>query len=156
MIGNTTGAKTAFQDKGTYYELSAAAAPSPTAVTLRATKHPALTFAMYAGSTLLWKEAAPISWNTTTTLQSLEAGATPADAHFFGGGMQNGRFSHKGQKLVVSKSFDWDPGKGGGGHGGGSVPFYLSNAGFGSAHRPSPPHRVPSAPTPERWCGRLP
>ena len=34
MIGNTTGAKTAFQDKGTYYELSAAAAPSPTAVTL--------------------------------------------------------------------------------------------------------------------------
>ena len=62
MIGNTTGAKTAFQDKGTYYELSAAAAPSPTAVTLRATKHPALTFAMYAGSTLLWKEAAPISW----------------------------------------------------------------------------------------------
>ena len=85
MIGNTTGAKTAFQDKGTYYELSAAAAPSPTAVTLRATKHPALTFSMYAGSTLLWKEAAPISWNTTTTLQSLEAGATPADAHFFGG-----------------------------------------------------------------------
>ena len=85
MIGNTTGAKTAFQDKGTYYELSAAAAPSPTAVTLRATKHPALTFSMYAGSTLLWKEAAPISWNTTTTLQSLEAGATPTDAHFFGG-----------------------------------------------------------------------
>ena len=40
---------------------------------------------MYAGSTLLWKEAAPISWNTTTTLQSLEAGATPTDAHFFGG-----------------------------------------------------------------------
>ena len=30
--------------------------------------------------------------------------------------MQNGRFSHKGQKLVVSKNFDWDPGKGGGGH----------------------------------------
>ena len=61
--------------------------------------------------------------------------------------MQNGRFSHKGQKLVVSKSFDWDPGKGGGGHGGGSVPFYLSNAGFGSAPRPapraSPPHQDP-------------
>ena len=69
--------------------------------------------------------------------------------------MQNGRFSHKGQKLVVSKSFDWDPGKGGGGHGGGSVPFYLSNAGFGSAHCPALPS-PPSAPTPERWCGRLP
>eukprot|EP01043_Picozoa_sp_COSAG02_P055610 COSAG02_NODE_6474_length_3550_cov_10.176471_3_plen_263_part_01 len=131
VIGNSTGLKTGFQDKGTYYELSAGTA-SPTSVTLRASKQPALTFSMYAGTKLLWKEAAPIHWNTTTTEQSLQAGDSPADAHFFGGGMQNGRFSHKGQKLVVSKNFDWDPGKGGGGHGGGSVPFYLSNAGFGS------------------------
>ena len=131
VIGNSSGVKTTFEDKGTYYEISPGAS-SPTGVTLRATKHPALTFSMYAGAKLLWKEAAPIHWNTTTTEQSLQAGDSPADAYFFGGGMQNGRFSHKGQKLVLSKNFDWDPGKGGGGHGGGSVPFYLSNAGFGS------------------------
>eukprot|EP01048_Picozoa_sp_COSAG05_P043606 COSAG05_NODE_24210_length_253_cov_0.662338_1_plen_83_part_11 len=83
---------------------------------------------MYSGATLLWKEAAPLSWNTTTTVQSLDAGADPTSTYFFGAGMQDGRFSHKGEKVVVSKSFDL----GKSGHGVGSSPFYLTNAGFGS------------------------
>jgi alpha-glucosidase (family GH31 glycosyl hydrolase) len=85
-------------------------------------------FAMYSGATLLWQETAPLTWNSTTTVQSLEAGASPADAHFFGGGMQDDRFSHKGEKIVISKSFNW----GESGHGGGSYPYFLSDAGFGS------------------------
>ena len=139
MVGNSSaGLTTTFQDKGSYFEISPKlpadhAEAAAGMATLRATKTPALTFSMYSASgALLWKEAAPLTWNTTTTVQSLEAGTSPADAHYFGGGMQNGRFSHKGEKIVISKSFNWAPGKDLSGHGGGSVPFYLSNAGFGS------------------------
>ena len=124
VIGADAGIKAAFKDLGTYFEISGGAGD----LTLRATKAPALTFSMYSGATLLWKEAAPLSWNTTTTVQSLDAGADPTSTYFFGAGMQDGRFSHKGEKVVVSKSFDW----GKSGHGGGSSPFYLTNAGFGS------------------------
>jgi hypothetical protein len=86
VIGAPSAVKTTFVDKGAYYELRSG--DGTTAVTVRATKSPALLFSMYAGTTLLWAETAPLSWNTTTTLQTLGAGESPADTHIFGGGMQ--------------------------------------------------------------------
>src|SRR5438270_798369 len=45
---------------------------------------------------------------------------------FFGGGMQNGRFSHREQTIKVAVSYDWDDGGNPN-----SVPFYASTAGYG-------------------------
>jgi alpha-glucosidase (family GH31 glycosyl hydrolase) len=55
--------------------------------------------------------------------QSLVRGA---DEQFFGGGEQNGSFSHRGQTMYVANSFDWNEG----GYNN-SQPFYLSSAGYG-------------------------
>lgn len=81
---------------------------------------------------MLWTDTEPISWNTSTTYQTLQAGAAtsfgPDSAHFFGGGMQNSHFAHKGNKIDIKKNFEWGPT----GSGGGSVPFYISSAGFGA------------------------
>eukprot|EP01051_Picozoa_sp_SAG22_P006348 SAG22_NODE_411_length_10900_cov_2.633738_2_plen_891_part_00 len=130
VIGAAGGKKTTVADKGAYYLLSAGQ-PSASSVTLRADKGPSLLFSMYSGSTLLWKETAPLSWNASTTSQTLQAGLVssygPTSAHFFGGGMQNSHFAHKGNKIDLKKNFDWGPT----GSGGGSVPFYVSSAGFG-------------------------
>ena len=43
-----------------------------------------------ANGQLVWAETAPLSWTDTSTTQSLGRGASE---QFFGGGMQNGRFS---------------------------------------------------------------
>ncbi|GGB18011.1 hypothetical protein GCM10011492_04830 [Flexivirga endophytica] len=90
--------------------------------TLTITKSPATLTMTRSNGTVLWRETAPLSWNDDGTTQHLAQGATE---QYFGGGMQNGRFSHRGQKLSISKD-GWD--EGGQPN---SVPFYISSTGYG-------------------------
>lgn len=110
------GAPSTVKETGAAYVISTSAA------TLTITKSPAtLTMARRDG-TVLWQETAPLSWNTDGTTQHLAEGATE---QYFGGGMQNGSFSHRGTKLSISKD-GWD--EGGQPN---SVPFYISSNGYG-------------------------
>lgn len=61
------------------------------------------------------------------TTQYLTRGA---GEQFFGGGMQNGRFSHRHKAIDIAVSYDWDDGGCPN-----SVPFYLSSAGYGVFRR---------------------
>ncbi|MFE6969975.1 TIM-barrel domain-containing protein [Isoptericola sp. NPDC057653] len=91
--------------------------------TLTVTRSP-LTLALADGDgTPLWTETAPLSWDSSGTTQSLSRGATE---QFFGGGMQNGRFSHRDETIQISRDYDWDDG----GNPNAS-PFYLSSNGYG-------------------------
>ncbi|MBA9049986.1 alpha-glucosidase (family GH31 glycosyl hydrolase) [Streptomyces phaeogriseichromatogenes] len=105
-------------DAGDYYGIRA-----PGAV-LRVYKKP-LRFGLYKADnrTRIWQEDKPLRWSTDGMRQSLDRGA---DEQFFGGGEQNGSFSHRGQTMYVSNSFDWNEG----GYNN-SQPFYLSSAGYG-------------------------
>ncbi|WP_343335983.1 TIM-barrel domain-containing protein [Streptomyces sp. SUK 48] len=105
-------------DAGAYYGIRASEA------VLRVYKKP-LRFGLYKADnrTRIWQEDKPLRWSTDGMRQSLDRGA---DEQFFGGGEQNGSFSHRGQTMYVSNSFDWDEG----GYNN-SQPFYLSSAGYG-------------------------
>ncbi|MER8057917.1 TIM-barrel domain-containing protein [Streptomyces sp. NPDC094022] len=105
-------------DAGAYYGIRASGA------VLRVYKKP-LRFGLYKADnrTRIWQEDKPLRWSTGGMRQSLDRGA---DEQFFGGGEQNGSFSHRGQTMYVSNSFDWDEG----GYNN-SQPFYLSSAGYG-------------------------
>lgn len=69
------------------------------------------------------KESAPLQYKAGSTIQTL---ATDKDEYFYGGGMQNGRFSHKGTKINIKNENNWVDG---------SVtspnPFYWSTKGYG-------------------------
>jgi alpha-glucosidase len=84
-----------------------------------------LRFALYRADnrTLLWEEIVGPTWEGQKTTQVLARGP---EEQFFGGGMQNGRFSHREQTIKVAVSYDWDDG----GHPN-SAPFYVSTAGYG-------------------------
>src|ERR671931_1412173 len=86
---------------------------------------PELRFALYRADnrTLIWEELVGPTWDGRQTTQVLARGP---DEQFFGGGMQNGRFSHREHTIKVAVSYDWDDG----GHPN-SAPFYVSTAGYG-------------------------
>jgi alpha-glucosidase len=96
---------------------------STDAATLTVTKDPATLHLADADGTTLLSETAPLSWSADGTTQSLARGA---DEQFFGGGMQNGRFSHRGEQITISRDYNWDDG----GNPNAS-PFYLSSNGYG-------------------------
>ncbi|HYH48175.1 MAG TPA: TIM-barrel domain-containing protein [Acidimicrobiia bacterium] len=105
-------------DAGTYHLLRTKA------LALRVYKTQ-LRFALYRPDdrTAIWEEVVGPTWDGRQTTQVLSRGASE---QFFGGGMQNGRFSHRDQTIKVAVSYDWDDG----GHPN-SAPFYLSTAGYG-------------------------
>ncbi|WP_410169487.1 TIM-barrel domain-containing protein, partial [Actinacidiphila rubida] len=105
-------------DAGAYYGIRAEG------TVLRVYKKP-LRFGLYKADdrTVIWQEAKPLRWSTHGMRQSLERGA---DEQFFGGGEQNGSFSHRGRTMHVGNNFDWN--EGGWNN---SQPFYLSSAGYG-------------------------
>lgn len=106
-------------DEGDYYKISS------NELVLRAYKTP-LKFALYQSDnqTLIWSEYQGLDWGTRT-FQYLE---TDENEYFYGGGMQNGYFSHKGKKIKISKETEnWDDGAVPN-----PVPFYMSTAGFGA------------------------
>lgn len=71
---------------------------------------------------ILWEEAEPIKTVEGKTTQTLK---TTADEYFYGGGTQNGYFSHKNTKLLIQIGGGWEDG-------GRSnpVPFYMSTKGY--------------------------
>ncbi|PZC70742.1 hypothetical protein B5X24_HaOG214957 [Helicoverpa armigera] len=69
------------------------------------------------------KESAPLSHDSNATKQTLYQ---HKDEYYFGGGMQNGRFTHKGEKIEICNSNNWVDG--------GVTspnPFYWSTYGYG-------------------------
>ncbi|MCF8369769.1 MAG: DUF4968 domain-containing protein [Bacteroidales bacterium] len=92
---------------------------------LRAYKTP-LKFALYQSDnqTLIWEEQQGLDYGYRT-FQYLEP---YDDEYFYGGGMQNGYFSHKGTKIKISKEIqNWDDGAVPN-----PVPFYMSTKGYGA------------------------
>jgi hypothetical protein len=129
IIGQpTAGLVVQQRDAGAYWELSLTPQPSP-AVTVHLQKAPLLLTLLVGGAPVL-QEAAPLSWNATSSWQTLTRDATPfppglTAEHYFGGGMQNGRFAHRDTSIFVGVGYDWDDG----GHPN-PVPFFSSSAGY--------------------------
>ncbi|MBA2940853.1 discoidin domain-containing protein [Paenibacillus sp. CGMCC 1.16610] len=106
-------------DEGSYYKITTGK------FVLRAYKRP-MKFAMYKSdnATVVWQEESPLNYSSSSTTQKLVRGT---DEYYYGGGMQNGFFSHRDKTIKIAKNFgDW---------GSGTVsnpsPFYLSTAGYG-------------------------
>ncbi|WP_166849023.1 RICIN domain-containing protein [Isoptericola sp. BMS4] len=117
VVGEPEGAEATLTETDDAYLLATDAA------TLTVTKDPATLHLADADGTTLLSETAPLSWSADGTTQSLARGA---DEQFFGGGMQNGRFSHRGEEITISRDYNWDDG----GNPNAS-PFYLSSHGYG-------------------------
>jgi alpha-glucosidase len=114
-------------DAGAYWEVSAPGAP----VVARLAKAPAALLSLYVGGALVAAEAAPLAWNATSSWQTLarDAAATiaPLSAeYFYGAGMQNGRWAHRGETVQIGVDYNWEDG----GHPN-SAPWYVSSAGYG-------------------------
>jgi alpha-glucosidase (family GH31 glycosyl hydrolase) len=105
-------------DTGPYVRLATPA------LVLRVYKDP-LRFGLYRpdDATRIVEEKRPLSWDDGATTQYLTRG--PGE-QFFGGGMQNGRFTHRYKAIDIAVSYNWDDGGCPN-----SVPFYLSSAGYG-------------------------
>ena len=108
--------KVSMSNAGEYYKFS-----TPQCV-VRVYKHP-IRFAMYDKSNklVLFEEAEPISFGLKTT-QNLRRSA---DEDFYGCGMQQGNFSHKGKVLDIAVT-GWDEDQSSN-----PVPFYMSTKGYG-------------------------
>ncbi|MER7395361.1 TIM-barrel domain-containing protein [Streptomyces sp. NPDC000151] len=105
-------------DAGAYYGIRSSEA------VLRVYKKP-LRFGLYKADnkTRIWQEDKPLRWSTSGMRQSLERGS---GEQFFGGGEQNGSFSHRDKTVYVANNTNWNEG----GYNN-SQPFYLSSAGYG-------------------------
>jgi len=106
-------------DEGDYYKISSGL------LELHAYKNP-LKFTLYEsnGETVIWNETGGLDYGTRT-FQYLEP---YEEEYFYGGGMQNGYFSHKGTKIKISKEIqNWDDGAVPN-----PVPFYMSTNGYGA------------------------
>ncbi len=107
-----------WSDEGNYYLIK-----TPE-LALRAYKNP-MKFALYKGDnvTLVWEEAKGITYGKQT-VQYLKRGETE---QFFGGGMQNGRFSHRGKTIKMTIDYNWEDD-------GNPNPatFYMSTNGYGA------------------------
>lgn len=72
---------------------------------------------------IVWEEAQPLRYKKGSTYQTLK---TSADEFYYGGGTQNGRFSHKGEVIAVKNTNNWvDKGVAS------PNPFYWSTKGYG-------------------------
>ena len=72
----------------------------------------------------VWKEAESLKYDGTETVQTLD---TDKNEYFYGGGQQNGYFSHKDHKILIENRSTWV-------NGGVSSPspFYMSSNGYGA------------------------
>ena len=71
----------------------------------------------------VWKEKESLKYDGNKTIQTLD---TKDDEYFYGGGMQNGYFSHKNRKIEIVNKSTWV-------NGGvaSPTPFYFSTNGYG-------------------------
>ena len=107
-----------WSDRGAYYLLKTSK------MALRAYKSP-LHFALYRqdNSTIIWEETQGLTYGQQT-VQYLKRGS---DEYFYGGGQQNGRFSHRGKKIKMNIDYNWEDGGNPN-----PAPFYMSNMGYGA------------------------
>ena len=72
----------------------------------------------------VWKESESLKYDGTETVQTLD---TDENEYFYGGGQQNGFFSHKDRKILIENKSTWVSG-------GVSSPspFYMSSNGYGA------------------------
>lgn len=73
---------------------------------------------------IVWEEKEPLQYKKNRTVQTLK---TDENENFFGGGMQNGYFSHKGTTINIIKN----PNKWGDGYAASPTPLYISTKGYG-------------------------
>ncbi len=107
-----------FSEKDGYYLMSTSA------IALRAYPNP-LRFAMYKpdNKTLVWEENRGLTYGKET-VQYLSRGA---NEYFYGGGMQNGRFSHRDKTILLRIDWNWEDGGAPN-----PSPFYMSTNGYGA------------------------
>ncbi|MGL4572389.1 MAG: discoidin domain-containing protein [Clostridium sp.] len=94
-------------------------------IILRVYKAP-MRLALYKNDnkTIIWEEEVPLKYNGKKTVQTLK---TEDTEQFYGGGIQNGYFSHKNKKIDVKlKISHWNDGSVSS-----PVPFYMSSKGYG-------------------------
>ncbi|MPQ44220.1 discoidin domain-containing protein, partial [Clostridium tarantellae] len=106
-------------DEGDYYKISSGE------VVLRIYKSP-YRLALYKNDneTVVWEETSPLEYGNGKTKQSI---STKKDEQFYGGGVQNGYFSHKNKKIDIAvKASHWNDGAVSN-----PVPFYMSSEGYG-------------------------
>ncbi len=107
-------------DKGDYYKIQSSKC------VIRAYKNP-LKFAMYdhRDKTAIWEEETPIMYSSKCAKQTLKTGE---DEYFYGGGVQNGYFSHKNKTIHIEDvNSHWNDGSVSN-----PAPFYMSTAGYGA------------------------
>ncbi len=104
-------------DEGDYYKMQSAKC------VLRIYKTP-LRFAMYDANNdkVIWEEIKPILFGAHTVQTMLRGGKE----YFYGCGMQNGYFSHRGKDILIEKGGGWNAGGRAN-----PVPFYMSTNGYG-------------------------
>lgn len=59
---------------------------------------------MKSDGTVVWEESEPLKYKASETKQTL---VTNDSEYFYGGGTQNGRFSHKGTTIKVENTNNW-------------------------------------------------
>ncbi len=93
-------------------------------VALRAYLKP-LRFAMYKpdNKTLVWEEKKGLTYGKET-VQYLQRAD---NEYFYGGGMQNGRFSHRDKTILMRIDWNWEDGGAPN-----PAPFYMSTQGYGA------------------------
>lgn len=91
---------------------------------LRAYKNP-LRFALYRADnqTLVWEEAKGMTYGEQT-VEYIKRGN---DEFYYGGGMQNGRFSHRGKTIKMNIDYNWEDGGNPN-----PAPFFMSSKGWGA------------------------
>jgi len=114
----TVAPEVSYTDENTFYQFKTKA------IYLRAYKKP-LKFALYKNDnkTLIWEEVRPMSYGKYTT-QYLKRGD---NEYFYGGGMQNGRVSHRDKTIKMNIDYNWSDGGNPN-----PAPFFMSTNGFGA------------------------
>ncbi|HEY0298707.1 MAG TPA: TIM-barrel domain-containing protein [Arachidicoccus sp.] len=107
-----------YSDEGSYYKFQ-----TPACV-IRAYKSP-LRFGLYdkTNTKVIWQESKPLQFGAHT----IQTMVRQPDEYFYGGGMQNGYFSHRGKEILIEKGGGWDAGGRAN-----PAPFYMSTAGYGA------------------------
>lgn len=111
-------ANVAQSDRGDYYLFTT------DKLALRAYKNP-LRFALYRAdnSTIVWEETQGMTYGEST-IQYIKRGSTE---YYYGGGMQNGRFSHRGKSIKLGIDYNWEDGGNPN-----PAPFFMSTNGWGA------------------------
>jgi alpha-glucosidase len=107
-----------WSDQGDYYLFTT------NEIAVRAYKKP-LRFAQYKADnkTLVWEESQGMTYGKKTIQYVKRAD----DEYYYGGGMQNGRFSHRDKTIKLTIDYDWEDGGNPN-----PAPFFMSSKGWGA------------------------